>query len=169
MESKGFFRSQPTDEKLLFDKKNRKWVDMRFEPKEPDDVTEEVHRKYSVLYHLTPSLFEDKIKQHGLKVSNNNPNYKYSESRVFLSEGDITKEDIRQLVNTLFAQAQDRKIPNLTPEYSLFTFDLTKMGGDFRFFYDINEPKGIYTKVPIPPSYIKKVEHITADSSDRID
>ena len=28
----GFFRSKPTDEKLLTDIKNRKWIDLRFEP-----------------------------------------------------------------------------------------------------------------------------------------
>ncbi|MBO7561656.1 MAG: hypothetical protein J6T04_02070 [Bacteroidales bacterium] len=168
MEDKGFFRSQPTDEKLLLDRKNRTWIDVRFEPKEPDDVTQEVHRKYSILYHLTPSVFEDNVKKDGLKVSNNNPNYRYSESRVFLSEGDVTDEDIQQLVNTLYAQAQDRHINGLTPEYSLFAFDLSKMGNDFRFFYDINEPKGLYTKIPIPPTYIVQVKHISAESTDKI-
>lgn len=168
MENKGFFRSQPTDDKLLYDRKNRPWIDVRFEPKDPDDVTEEVHRKYNVLFHLTPSIFEESILQYGLKVSNNNPNYKYSESRVFLSEGDSSQEDIQQLVNTLFTQAQNRNIPNISPEYTLFSFDLDKMKNTIRFYYDINEPKGLYTKVSIPPSYIIKVQHVTAESNDKL-
>ena len=168
MENKGFFRSQPTNDQLLHDRKNRPWIDVRFEPKDPDDVTEEVHRKYSKLYHLTPTIFEENILENGLKVSNNNPNYRYSESRAFLSEGDADMNDIQKLVNTLFAQAQNRGIRNLTPNYTLFTFDLTKMGNEIRFFYDINEPKGLYTKVEVPPTHIVKKERIVAQSNDRL-
>lgn len=168
MEQKGFFRSQPTDEKLLYDRKHRQWIDLRFEPKDPDDVTEEVHRKYSILFHFTPSIFENKIKKDGLIVSNNNSDYRYSESRVYLSEGDMSDEDKIQLVNTLYAQAQDRNVPNLTNDYSIFIFDLKRMGNNIRFYYDINEPKGLYTKVSIPSDYILKIEHIKANNKDRI-
>lgn len=168
MEDKGFFRSKPTDSQLLIDRKNRKWVDVRFEPKAPDDVTEEIHRKYSILYHLTPSIFEENILENGLKVSNNNPDYRYSEPMVYFSEGDVDKNDIQQLVNTLYAQAQNRHIPNLTPNYTLFIFDLRNMGNDIRFFYDIKEPKGIYTKVSIPSSFIIRSERFIAQSNDRL-
>ena len=168
MENKGFFRSQPTDNQLLYDRKQRQWIDVRFEPKDPDDVTEEVHRKFSTLYHLTPTIFEKNILVNGLKISNNNPNYRYSESRAFLSEGDADRNDIQQLVNTLYTQAQNRGIKDLTPNYTLFTFDLNKMGNDIRFFYDINEPKGLYTKVEIPPTYILKNERITAQTNDKM-
>lgn len=163
MENKGFFRSQPADDKLLCDRKQRQWIALRFEPKEPDDVTEEIHRKYAVLYYLTPTIFEKNILDNGLKVSNNHPNYRHSESRAFLSEGNANKEDIQELANTLYAQAQNRGIGHLPPDYTLFTFDLNKMGNDIRFYYDMNEPKGLYTKVEIPPSFIIKSEHITAN------
>lgn len=168
MENKGFFRSQPTDNQILYDRKHRKWIDVRFEPKDPDDVTEEVHRKFSKLYHLTPKIFEKKILEFGLKVSNNNANYKYSEPRVYFSEGDINRTEIQMLVNTLYAQAQNRGIENLSPEYTLFTFDLDKMGYKIRFFQDINEPKGLYTKVNISPQYISSRENIIAQSNDKL-
>ncbi len=168
MEQKGFSRSQPTDVNLLYDRKNRKWIDIRFEPKAPDDVTAEVHRKYNVLYHFTPSVNENEILEHGLLVSNNNPRYRYSEERAFLSEGDCSDEDKLKLVNALYAQAQERHIPNLTTEYTIFTFDLTKMDNSFRFFYDINEPKGLYTKTPIPQTFIIKIDHISAESTDKL-
>ena len=167
MENKGFFRGQPTNDQLLYDRKNRKWIDVRFEPKEPDDVTEELHRKYSKLYHLTPTIFEEKILENGLKISNNDPNYRYSGSRAFLSEGDADMNDIQNLANTLFAQAQNRGVRNLTPNYTLFTFDLDKMGNEIRFFYDINE-LGLYTKVEIPPTYIIKKERVVVQSNDRL-
>ena len=168
MENKGFFRSQPTDNQILYDRKHRKWIDVRFEPKDPDDVTEEVHRKFSKLYHLTPKIFEKKILEFVLKVSNNNANYKYSEPRVYFSEGDIDRTEIQMLVNTLYAQAQNRGIENLSPEYTLFTFDLDKMGYKIRFFQDINEPKGLYTKVNISPQYISSRENIIAQSNDKL-
>lgn len=166
MESKGFFRSQPTDDKLLYDRKNRKWIDIRFEPKDPDDITEKIHRKYKVLFHLSPSIFEEKILEEGLHTSNKNSDYKYSEPRIYLIEGNSDSDDIQELVNTLYIQAQKRGIKDLKPNYTLFTLDVKKMGYDIRFYYDINEPKGIYTKVDIPPKYIIKHENIKAQSDD---
>lgn len=38
MSQKGFFRSQPTDEQLLMDRKNRKWIDIRFEAETNDKL-----------------------------------------------------------------------------------------------------------------------------------
>lgn len=165
MEKKRFFRSQPTDEKILTDRKNRKWLDVRFEPMDPDDVTEDIHRLYNSLYHLAPSKFENEIKRNGLIVSNRNSEYKYSEERVFFMEGDVSNEDIQQLVNTLYDQALNKNIDGLTPSYTLFKFDLNKLDRTFRFFYDINEPKGIYTKSNVPPSAIVEVKTITAKTS----
>ena len=166
MESKGFCRSQPTDDKILTDRKNRKWIDMRFEPKAPDDITEKIHRKYKVLYHLSPSIFEEKILKEGLHASNKNSDYKYPEPRVYLIEGDSDSDDIQELVNTLYIQAQKRGIKDLKPDYTLFTLEVQKIGYDIRFYYDINEPKGIYTKVNISPQYIIKHENIKAQSDD---
>lgn len=47
----GFFRSKPTDDKLLCDKKNRKWIDLRFEPTHAKNLRRK-HQTYSPLsYH----------------------------------------------------------------------------------------------------------------------
>ena len=118
------------------------------------------------MYHLAPKIFEDNIKLNGLKISNNNANYRYSESRAFVTEGDVSEKDLQELVNTLYEQAISKHIPNLTPEYSIFTFSIEEMGNEIRFFYDINEPKGLYTKVPIPPKYITSISHITAQKEE---
>ena len=166
MEDKGFYRSQPATDKLLYDSKHREWLVIRFEPKAPDDVTAEVHRKYSVLFYLTPKIFEDRIQKHGLLVSNNNPNYRKSGLQAILSDGILSQADKQQLVNSLYSQAQNKSIPNLTPEYSLFAFDIRIMGYDIRFYYDVNEPKGIYTRTLIPPEFIINIEHIVADSNN---
>lgn len=159
MERKGFFRCQPNEDKLLVDRKNRKWLDVRFEQKEPNDVTEEVHIKFSVLIHLTPSIFEGRIQKTGLTVSTNDPDYRHSETRALSGLGDMSTEDIQQLAKTLFSRAQGMTLPNLSPDYCLFIFDLAQVGNDIRFFYDSN---GLYTKVAIPPKFIQRIEHVTA-------
>ena len=58
----GFFRSKPTDDKLLYDKKNRKWIDLRFEPIHSNDLTDYVRTNYKYAYHLAPKIFEESIK-----------------------------------------------------------------------------------------------------------
>ena len=114
MESQGFFRAQPTDNQILEDRKNRKWIDIRFEPTEPDDVTFEIKTKYNVLFHLVPSVFSRKVETEGIKTSNRNPLFRYSEDRAFLIEGDATMEEIQELVNSLYAQAIMKGYKNLT-------------------------------------------------------
>lgn len=154
METLGFFRSKPTDDKLLKDRKERQWIDMRFEPRKPDDVTDTIREESDIVYHAAPIIFKDKILKDGLSVSNNNPEYRYSEERVFLAEGTSTEDDLQALVNSLYDQAKKKGIKNLTTIYAIFTIDLKKLDKNIRFYYDINEPKGIYAITDIPASVI---------------
>lgn len=162
METLGFFRSQPTNVEILSDYKGRKWIDIRFEPTEPDDITDYLHTRYDCVYHLAPAIFTDKVLKNGLVISNNNSEFRYSEPRVFVTEGDITNEEIQNLVDTLFRQAAKAKVPNLSNEYTLFKIDLSKLDNSIRFFYDINEKKGLYTKQSIPPKAIKVYKQVRA-------
>ena len=165
MESQGFFRSQPVDSQFLEDKKNRVWVDMRFELKHPDDVTDEVHKKYQFIYHFTPSVFEKNVESGGFGISNNNSTFKYSEPRAYFCEGDINEIDKTELVNTLYTQAKE-KYGNVSNKYTLFKVDLNLIPKSIRFFYDINEPKGIYTTQPVPPSAIVEKTYYNAAETD---
>jgi hypothetical protein len=158
----GFFRSQPTDSQLLIDRKNREWIDLRFEPILPDDVTDEIRNKYNYVYHLTPSIFAERVKQKGLTISNGNSTFKYSESRAYVTEGNITDEEIQTLADTLYEQARNANIPNLSNIYTLFEIDLAKVDKDVRFFYDINEKKGLYTKQPINADAITELRQVEA-------
>ena len=164
MESQGFFRSQPTNEQLLIDRKKRVWLDMRFEPKNPDDVTMDLKDRYNYVYHLVPSIKEKDIEKNGIKASNNNPMYRYSEDRVFVTEGNIKDQGIQDLVDTLYVQALKKNIENLTNEYTLFKIDLNSLDKNIRFFYDINEKHGLYTKMDIPASAIVGKKHVYANS-----
>lgn len=162
MNKLGFFRSQPKNEKFLEDKKHRKWLDMRFEPKtcEDMDVTDQIHEDYNIAYHLAPSIFEDDIRRDGLKISNGNSEYEYSESRVYMLEGDASPEDIESLAATLYHQAYKKYGKDVTPVYTLFTLDINRMGDDIRFFHDVNEPKGFYTTSNIPAGFIIDMKRI---------
>lgn len=186
LERKGFFRSQPTDKQMnamkaeksggkpkdklyeiLEDPEGRPWYVMRFEPIDPDDVTEEVHAKYKFLYHLSPSYREKDILEKGLLTSNKNSTYRYSEPRVYMIEGDSDMSDFQKLADTLYEQVR-KDAPNPTPEYTLFAIDLEKVSDDFKFYYDINEPKGIYSKQDIPPEYLKVYKRLTARTNYKI-
>ncbi|MBR4647024.1 MAG: hypothetical protein IKO75_07950 [Bacteroidales bacterium] len=162
MRTLGFFRSKPTDKNLLVDRKKRKWIDMRFEPSKPDDVTETIYAESDIVYHAAPVIFKEKILKNGLKPSNDNPEYQYSEERVFLSEGTATEEDLQALVDSLYGQAAKKNIPNLTDIYAIFVVDLKKLNELTHFYYDINEPKGIYTTTEIPPSAISYLRTMKA-------
>lgn len=154
MEHVGFFRSQPTDDKLLSDLKNREWIDIRFEPINVDDVTDEVRTVYEFVYHLTPSVNAEYIRKNGLICSNSNSEYRYSEPRVFVTTGDISDEELTELATELYYQAAAKHIPNLSSDYTLFKFELCKIPKRVRFFKDVNEEKGLYAKENIPPEAI---------------
>ena len=95
----GFFRSKPTDEKLLCDLKQRNWADLRFEPTPSNDLTDFVKENYKYVYHLAPSIFQNDIKHNGLNPSNNNPEFKYYEPRVYLIKGNASDTVMNLLMN----------------------------------------------------------------------
>lgn len=59
-------------------------------------------------------------------------------------------------------------INEIVNNYVLFKIDLSKINSDVRFFYDINEEKGIYTKSPINANNIVSKTYIYAKSSDKL-
>jgi hypothetical protein len=150
----GFFRSKPTDDKLLVDSKKREWIDMCFEPIKPEDITDAIREKSDIVYHAAPIIFKEKILKDGLSVLNNNPDYQHSEGRVFLAEGTSNEDDLQAFVNTLYDHAKKKKTENPTTIYAIFVIDLKKLDKNIRFYYDINESKGIYAIANIPSSVI---------------
>lgn len=162
----GFFRSRPTDEKLLVDRRGRKWIDLRFEPTPSNDLTNYVRKNYRYVYHLAPSIFEEGIKENGLIPSNKNSEFKYNEPRVYLMKGTAAQKSIQELVNELYQQAKQRGYSNLTPQYSLFVIDLSKIDNNVRFYGDINEKEGLFITSPILPNSFAKIEKITAKENE---
>lgn len=169
MESQGFFRSHVRDGILLIDKKKRKWLDIRFEVMSSNDVTDEIREKYNIIYHLAPSVIEQQVEKNGLEISNNNPLYKYSETIAFVTEDWMNSDDMQGLANTLYTKMKKVGISNFSSNYTLYKIDISLMSKDIRFFYDINEEKGLYTNVPIPSSaIIGKTQIIAKDKTVNI-
>jgi hypothetical protein len=154
METLGYFRRKPADNDLFFDRKERQWIDMRFEPIKPEDVTDTIRKESNIVYHIAPIVFKEKILKDGLSASNNDSEYRCSEERVFLAEGTSTEDDLQALVNSLYNQARKRETENLKTVYAIFVIDLKKLDENIRFYYDIYEPNGIYTITDIPSSVI---------------
>lgn len=162
MNKLGYFRSNPTDERLLCDKKNRKWIDLRFEPIKSNDLTDYVRENYDYIYHLAPSIFESSIKSKGIIPSNNNSEFKYYEPRVYVMKGSVSTDAMQELVNELYQQAKGKGYENLSPKYSLFTISLDKIDDNVCFYGDINEAEGLFITSPISPQAIVKVDSIIA-------
>lgn len=81
-------------------------------------------------------------------------------------QGEPNAEELQRIVDDLYIQAKKKNIKNLNPNYTIFYIALNCLNDTIRFYYDINEPKGIYTKSPIPPEAFFKIENITAEEKD---
>ena len=162
----GFFNSRRIEKQNLCDGKERVWVSLYFEPCEQDDVTAKIREFYSTVYHISPSIFAKSIKKNGLIPSNNNPIFHYNEPRVYVTQGEPNKEELQRIVDDLYIQAKKKNIKNLNPNYTIFYIALNRLNDTIRFYYDINEPKGIFTKTPIPPEAFFKIENIEAEEKD---
>ena len=167
MEKMRFFRCHPSDDKLLVDDKMRTWRITRFEPTRQDDVTEEVHRRFKHLYYLIPSALEQNVETNGIRLSNGGDDAQCPESRAYMIRGDATENDIRMLAIQMFKQEKDKQMPNLSPNYTLFKIDLSKIDNAVRFFYDKNGPTVIFTTMAIAPESFVDKSHIMASDIDQ--
>lgn len=161
MAQHNFFPSRYAPNLIELSIDGQEWVDMRFEPIEQDDVTDKIRKENNVLYHLSPSIFENSILQKGLLASNSNPVYKYPTDRLHLIEEHASSSDIKRLASELYAQAKMKGITNLSPEYTLFSIDLSKVPDGVRFYEDINEKFGLFTVKKITRNAIQKVGTVT--------
>ncbi|MBP5517729.1 MAG: hypothetical protein J6X91_03620 [Bacteroidales bacterium] len=157
-----YFLSKNTPSVVL-KKGDQEWIDLRFEPRLQDDVSDKVRKMYATLGHLSPAINKDNILENGLLASNNNPVFKYPSPRLYLIEENATNNDIKMLTQTLFGQALEKGIKGLTPEYILFSIDLSKVPDTTHFYWDVNEKFGLFTDSNIPPEAISIVRTVWAE------
>ena len=124
-----------------------------------------VRTNYKYAYHLAPKIFEESIKQKGLIPSNNNSEFKYYEPRVYVMKGGISQNAMQELIDELYQQAKQRGYANLSPEYSLFQIDLSKIDDNVRFYGDINEAEGLFITSVIKPNAFVNISTITAQEN----
>ena len=161
MAQHNFFPSRYVPNLIELSIDGQEWVDMRFEPIEQDDVSDKIRNENKFLYHLTPSIFEKTIMQHGLMSSNSNPVYKYPTDRLHLIEERASSSDINRLASDLYAQAKMKGLKGLSPQYTLFEIDLSKVPETVRFYEDINEDFGLFTIKNISNNAIQKIRTLT--------
>ena len=143
MEGQGFRIASPTDMICIADSQQRRWVEMRFAPAAPDDVTFELKLKYSTVYCVVPSELEASVEKHGIPAP------------VSIIRGDATMEEIQEFANH---QPRHTHRQPLASEYTLFAIDLSKIDRTIRFHGSIHVPKPLHTTTPIPPTALTKIK-----------
>ena len=147
MEGQGFCIASPTDMIRMDDSQQHRWMEMRFAPAAPDDVTFELKLRYSTVYCLVPSELEASVEKHGIPAP------------ISIIKGDATMEEIQE-----FADHQSRHTHRqpLASEYTLYAIDLSKTDRTIRFHGNIHAPKPLRTTTPIPPNALTKIKSVGA-------
>lgn len=143
MEGLGLRIALPTDLVCMGDSQQRQWMEMRFAPVAPDDVTFELKLRYSTVYCLVPSELEANVEKHGISAP------------VSIIKGDATMEEIQEFANH---QPQHTHRQPLASEYTLFAIDLSKIDRTIRFHGNIHAHKPLRTTTPIPPTALTKIK-----------
>lgn len=137
-----------------------------FEPKYTQDVSDIIRSKYSVLYHMTSSLFINKIKNNGLCPSSKNSTFLYPK-RVFFMKGDTLNDEQKYMLNTIKQIRDNSDNAKQNPFYNqqayLLTLDLNKIPKDVKMYADpFTSPGSFFTYDNIPPSAIINIEPFNA-------
>lgn len=130
----------------------RKWLYMQFEPIYSGDCTEKIRTECQLLFHWTPTVNMEKIKQEGIVPKHNNKIFSYP-NRVYLYTDKCSREDL-VMSAYMFAKLKkkdslDKKIP-----YTLLHIAVSRLPNDIHFFYDPNTLNAVYTEQIIPYSAI---------------
>lgn len=124
-----------------------------FEPKYTTDITNYVNGS---LFHLTDTVYLDKIKKYGLVPRSKNSSFKYPD-RIYLMPrlDDRTQHQLSKIKNARERAKQNSDYHNPSDEskYIILKIDSTKIPNNVRFYADPMS-RGIFTYGNIPPSAI---------------
>ena len=137
MESLGYYVSS----KGIMNINNMEYFYIRFDPKYPKDITEDV-KNMKFIKHLTPKYNLESIKKHGFIPLNKNELFNYPPRIHFLKE-NIKEENIVFLGNQL--SEYNTNIEN-DGTYVLLTLDVSKIPENVRFVGDSCYKYGICTE-----------------------
>jgi hypothetical protein len=125
---------------------------IQYEKRHKNNANNTVRSK-KYLYHLTPSIHVDKIKQIGLVPKTKNKKFEYT-PRIHFFLYRISYDKAKD-VATVFYNEEGLKKEKYDGKYTLLKINVPKIPNNIEFFYDPNTDNAVYTKQNIPPSAIE--------------
>ena len=152
MQTFGYFQ---LNDKII----QNKIITLAFEPRFSKIVTNEIIKKYKYLYHVTPSVYVEKIKNIGICPKSKNSLYSYPD-RVYLFTGNELNNEQMQVIDIIKSYREDTIVADKnidTNEYSILKIDVTKLPLNIDFYYDPLTADAIFTYENIPPTAIVSI------------
>lgn len=124
--------------------------------------------KYKYIYHLTPTVYVDKIMKQGLVPRSTNTFLNYTPRIYFLLDkktinyNDVASmlynrkiEDAELLDNEVLKNKTKEELEKYKSEYTLLRVKTNDIIGKYKFYIDNNLPNSVYVTDNIPPKYIE--------------
>lgn len=130
-----------------------------FEPIFQNDISSNIRESCKYLYHMTPSIYVDKILKNGLVPRSKNSIYSYPDRIYFMKGDDLTQEQCMVLKNIQDARfyATPFGNPKEKYEYSLVIVDVSQIPENVKMFTDTASNDAIFTYDNIPTTAIKDI------------
>lgn len=147
MDEIGYYKVR---EESRYDKEtNCEWVLLMFDPKVQEDISTQIRKRCSRLYHISPFYNYESIKEKGLIPSNNGRVYKFNKDRVYLLTVDLNHFDFKKmLINT--AADRKRRDKSFDGKFVIYEIKTSKLPNDIKFYLDPHGRNCIYTNTLIP-------------------
>lgn len=142
---------------------------LQYERKYEEEHTEEIIDDTEYFYHISPSVYEEKIRKNGLAPYHRNKRFNYPD-RIYLVT-DITMDDyyvdddvLKDLAEMLYqVNSNNGKTDNEFYDiaaYTVYQIDSEKLPKNIKLYRDPNMENAVYTKDNIPPSCFVNIAHI---------
>lgn len=156
----GYFLSFPTEEEIK--KHINEWIWVNFEPRFPNNETEEIKKAHRYLYHLTPLYNLKKIQSQGFVPKSKNAYLEFP-SRVYFTY-DEKMTETNQITNDVFYLGKVlyslNKSKGNDGKYVLLTIDTAKIDDNVELHLDPNYKYGCFTNDNVNPDCIINVREI---------
>ena len=129
--------------------------ELQFEKKYDDDFLKQLRQHESILYHVSPIYYAEKIKHIGLTPRSRNGVFDYPDRTYFIVGS--AKKIIPHVVSELDASLTN-KMNN--GKYCIITLDLNRIPENVKFYLDPNSKYSVYTYDNISPNVIVNTEEI---------
>lgn len=124
--------------------------------------------KYKYIYHLTPSVYVNKIMKQGLVPRSTNTYLNYTPRIYFLLDkntinyNDVARmlynrkiDDAELLDNEELKKKTKEELEKYKSKYTLLRVKTSNIIGKYKFYIDNNLPNSVYVIENIPPKYIE--------------